>query len=140
MKNKLCTKRTGKSRYLGATLYNAQTPSSNRSPATTPNDIDPDDDDWEEYIDNLHLPDTLPGQHFHINFGFVRSTDFKVPTEKGKGPTLTSIDAKNSYCLIVDHATRFMWVHLSNTKQPPTEPVRMVLRKVGNKQTTHQTV
>ena len=33
-----------------------------------------------------------------------------------------------------------MWVQLGKTKQPPVEPVRMVLQKFGNKQTAHCTV
>ena len=121
-----------------------RTPSEAKSASSAPPG-DADDstntDKWDEYVDDLHLPDALPGQHFHIDFEFVRGSDFKVPTgQKGEGPTLTSIDAKNSYCIIVDRATRYIWVHLDNTKQPPIDPVRMVLRKFGNKQITHRTV
>ena len=76
-----------------------------------------------------------------MDFGFVRGSDFKAPTgKKGEGPTLTSIDAKNSYYIIVNRATRYIWVHLDNTKQPPVDPVQMGLRKFGNKQTTHHIV
>ena len=111
------------------------------STATSPtlNGIFADDDKMDEYIDHIHLPDALPGQHFHIDFGFIRVSDFKMKTNNGEGPTITSIDKKNSYCLIVDRATQYMWVYLGNTKAPPVEPVRMVLQKFGAK-CTHRTV
>ena len=96
------------------------------------------EDDWDEYLDDIHLPEALPGQRFHIDFGFIRGSDFKVLTgTKGEGPTLTSIDAKNSYCIIMDRAMKYLWVHLDNMKQPSVDPVRIVLQKFRNKQTTH---
>ena len=107
--------------------------------SATLNSIFADDDEMEEYIDHIHLPDALPGQHFHFDFGFVCGSDFKMKTNNGEGPTITSIDGKNSYCLIVDRATRYMWVYLGNTKAPPVEPVCMVLQKFGAK-CTHHTV
>ena len=131
MKNKLCTKRTAGSRNNLATCQSCggssrRVASENSSVPSTPDktgDVT-DTEEWDEYLDDLHLPDALPGQHFHIDFGFVRGSYFKVPTGKnGEGPTITSIDTKNSYCIIVDRATRFIWVHLDNTKQPPVNPV-----------------
>ena len=123
MKNKLCTKHTGKRTNLGSCRNCARdTPTTGKKTTNTENSDTRDDDsdtesDWDEYLDNLHLPDALPGQHFHIDFGFVRGSDFKVPTgTNGTGPTLTSMDAKNSYCIIVNRATRYIWVHLDNTK------------------------
>ena len=52
---------------------------------------------------------------------------------------MTSIDGKNPYCLIVDRATRYVWIYLSGNKEPPVEPVHMILRTFGS-QHTHQTV
>ena len=63
-----------------------------------------------------------------------------METKKGKGPTITSIDGKNSYCLVFDRATRHIWVYLSNSKEPPVEPIRMILQKFGSCSTTHRTV
>ena len=40
------------------------------------------------------------GQHFHMDFGFVRGSEYRVKQEHG--PTLTSIDGFNSYLIIVD--------------------------------------
>ena len=99
--------------------------------------LDDDLENLEQYTNSLHLPEALPGQHFHIDFGFVRGSECRVKTEDGEGPTITSVDGKNLYCLIVDRATRYMWVYLSNTKEPPV--VGMILRKFGAK-VTHRTV
>ena len=168
MTMKLCNKRPGKHKTLGATSqyctpcsapssvpYTApetsedqtmddQTTNDNvnvgqSTTSPTLNGIFADDDDIDKYLDDIHLPDALPGQHFHLDFGFVRGSDFKMKTNNGEGPTITSIDGKNSYCLIVDRATRYMWVYLGNSKAPPVEPVRMVLRKFGAT-CTHRTV
>ena len=97
------------------------------------------DEEMDAYLDSLHLLDALPGQHFHMDFGFVRGTSFKLQTAKGEGLTITCVDGKNSYCIIVDRATWHIWVFLSNTKDPPIEPVCMVLRKFGAN-ITHRTV
>ena len=146
MKNKLCTKCTGKHTHLGSCRNCAHNSSQEKNTHTTTTANSDDslsntEDDWDEYLDDIHLPEALPGQHFHVDFGFVRGSEFKVPTgKKGEGPTLTSIDAKNSYCIIVDRAIRYLWVHSDHTKQPPVDPVQMVLQKFGEKQTTHRTV
>ena len=137
MANKLCTRKCStRHTSLGSTQ---RTSSTSSTPAREPPLPDTDDDEMESYLDALHLPDALPGQHFHMDFGFVRGTSFKLKTANGDGPTITSVDGKNSYCLIVDRATRHIWVFLSNTKEPPVEPVRMVLRKFGAN-ITHRTV
>ena len=106
----------GKHRNIGATLHersqNKHTPEAPQSDQDTSHcgssHDEPQqetDDKWTGYLDDLHLPEALPSQHFHIDFRFVRGSDFKVLKENGKGPTLTSVDAKNSYCLIVDRTT-----------------------------------
>ena len=129
MSGKLCTKLPGYHHTVGTTR-NGQCPHASEP---LPNEI-------EDLIDSVYLQDAMPGQHFHVDFGFVRGSDFKIPTKKGEGPTITSIDRKNSYCLIIDRATRYIWVHISNTKEPPVEPLRMILRKFRCKATSHRTV
>ena len=166
MTMKLCTKRPGKHKNLGAadqyckpcsalssipstepepeptmedlfdTSETLQPSSMNTSP--TLNGILADNDEIDEYIDSIHLPDALPDQYFHIDFGFVRGSNFKMKINIGDVPTIMSIDGKKSYCLIVDRVC-YMWVYLRNTKTPPVEPVCMVLRKFGAK-CTHRTV
>ena len=96
--------------------------------------------DHEEDIDPDSLDDIVPGepgQHFHMDFGFVRGTKFK--TTDAEGRTITSIDGKNSYLIIVDRCTRFTWIFLSVSKHPPIEAARMILQKFRSKN-LHRTV
>ena len=74
----------------------------------------------------------LPGQHFAMDFGFVRGSDYNHKTSDGK--TITSIDGMNSYLSIIDRATRYMWVFVTKNKEPPLEAVEMILNKF---KTTH---
>ena len=123
MSGKLCTKNPRRSPNLGSTT--------NKEPCSDPsknplNDweglkFDESDDDFEDYMNELHLPQAQPDMHFHADFGFVRGSAFRMKTETGK--TITSIDGKNSYCLIVDRAMRFIWVYVSDSKEPPVEGV-----------------
>ena len=78
-------------------------------------------------IDNIFLQKGLPGQHFHMDFGFVRVSKYTLKQENG--PTITSKDGYNSCLLIVDRATRYMWIFLMSTKHPPVETARKVLNK-----------
>jgi len=77
--------------------------------------------------DDLYMPNSLPGQHFHMDFGFVRGSNYTVKTEDG--PTVTSIDGYNSYLIIVDRATRYIWLFLTKSKHPPIDIARKVLKK-----------
>ena len=86
-----------------------------------------DSDIKDKEVDDIYMPKALPGQHFHMDFGFVRGSNYKVKDSDGK--TLTSIDGKNSYLLIVDRATRYLWIYLSASKQPPLQFINDVLHK-----------
>ena len=85
----------------------------------------------DEWLDELHLPDAEPGQHFHADFGFVRGSEFSMETDEGK--TITSVDGKNSYLLVADRATRMIWVHCSNTKSAPVKELQAILSKFKSK-------
>lgn len=81
MSNKLCTKPSSQHKNLGACMRKANTAKDNGSSDTaevnrTSSELDTDDGEWGEFLDDLHLPEALPGQHFHINFGFVRGSEF----------------------------------------------------------------
>ena len=62
------------------------------------------------------------GQMFHMDFGFVRGTDFKTKNEEGR--IVTSRDGYNSYLIIVDRHSSYTWVMLSKNKDPPVEFVQ----------------
>ncbi|GFH58223.1 hypothetical protein CTEN210_14699 [Chaetoceros tenuissimus] len=91
----------------------------------------------EEIMDDLHLPEAQPGQHFAMDYGFMRGSDYDSKTEEGK--LVTSIDDKRCYCLIVDRKTRYMWVILSPDKEPPIKAIRSLLLKFKS-DSPHRTV
>ena len=72
-------------------------------------------------IDDILIPNAKPGQHFHMDFGFVRGSSYTIKQEDG--PPITSKEGYNSYLLIIDRATRYMWVFLTSSKEPPTGPL-----------------
>ena len=82
MANKLCTKKcSNKHTTLGSKCLSSTEPHQSPSEPISP---DMDDEEMDTYLDSLHLPDALPGQHFHLDFGFVRGSSFKLPTAKGE--------------------------------------------------------
>lgn len=79
------------------------------------------------------------GQHLHLDFGFVRGSDYSTKNEKGQ--LVTSIDGYWSYCLIIDRASRYITIMLTKTKEPPIDQLRTILRKFQSKVTAaHSTV
>ena len=52
---------------------------------------------------------------------------------------MTSIDGYNSYLIIVDRVTRYMWLFLTALKTPPVNIVKKVLHKFKS-QNPHRTV
>ena len=115
MSNKLCTKLPGRHKTLGAQMKQEKTASDHNSSKwkevrKVSSALNGDDDKWEEALDNLHLPEALPGQHFHLHFGFVQGSEYRL--KQKNAPTVTSIDGKNSYCLvIVNRTTCYMWIY-----------------------------
>ena len=70
---------------------------------------------------------TGPGQQFNMDFGFIRGSEFSEKNKEGK--VITSRDGFNSYLLIVDKFTGYVWVMLSCGKEPPLEFVKDFLEK-----------
>ena len=75
----------------------------------------------------MYIPKLLPGQHFHMDFSFVLGSKYTIKQEDG--PTATSKDGYNSYLLVIDRASRYTWIFLSNNKTPPIATARRILRK-----------
>ena len=90
----------------------------------------------EDYLDG-EIKEGQPGQHFHMDFGFVRGSEYRKSNKDGK--TVTSIDGKNSYLIIIDRCTRYVWIFCSASKTPPIEAARMILEKFKSTN-THRTV
>ena len=75
------------------------------------------------------IPDTscIAGQHLHMDYGFVRGSDWNQKDNDGK--LVTSVDRYRSYLLIIDRCTRYIWIYLTKTKTPPTEFITTLLNK-----------
>lgn len=80
--------------------------------------------------DTSTTPSDAPGQHFALDWGFMRGSSW---SDKKDDKLITSIDGMRCYCIIVDKATRYTWVILSSSKDPPVDAVRQVLKKFRSK-------
>ena len=78
------------------------------------------------------------GQHFSIDYGFMKGTGYSDQDEKGW--TVTSIDGFRSYCLIIDRRSRYTWTFLTKTKHPPVEILCTFLKQHGNSTVSHKTI
>ena len=66
----------------------------------------PDANQISDIVDDIYIPNAMPGQHLHMDFGFVHGSNYTIKQETG--PTITSKDGYDSYLLIIDRATRYM--------------------------------
>jgi hypothetical protein len=68
-----------------------------------------------------------------MDFGFMRasSSDHRKPNPK-TDRVVQSWDGYSSYLLIVDEASRFMWVFLTKSKEPLLDIVDSFLKKFGH--------
>lgn len=73
------------------------------------------------------------GKQFHMDFGFLRasSEDFRKTNLK-TDRIVESFDGYTSYLLVVDKATRYAWIFLTKTKDPPVGIISLFLEKFGN--------
>ena len=78
-------------------------------------------------------PNIQAGQHLHADFGFVRGSDWSKQDSDGK--LVTSRDGYRSYCLLIDRATRYIWIILTKRKIPPVDELRNLLKHLGAKVT-----
>ena len=70
------------------------------------------------------------GKHFAMYFGFVRGSEFSEKTQDGR--TITSVDGYNSYLIIVDKASRYMFTFLTKSKNSPLDIAKSFLTRHGN--------
>ncbi len=83
--------------------------------------------DDPEATDDTEMIKGHAGQHFHMDFGFVRGSGYSIKQENK--PTVTSIDGFSSYLIIVDRITRYLWVFLTTSKSPPITIAQKILSK-----------
>ena len=72
-------------------------------------------------------------RRFYMDFGFMRAStsNFSRPNKKDDCVVL-SYNGFSSYLLIVDEASRFVWVFLTNSKAPPLDILDTFLSRFGH--------
>lgn len=75
------------------------------------------------------------GQRFYMDYGFIRSSneDFSRPT-KAKDRVVESFDGYLSSLLIVDETSKYSWIFLTKTKEPPLDLTRRFMKEFGNEE------
>jgi hypothetical protein len=70
---------------------------------------------------------------FYMDFGFMRSSqsDYSCPNKR-TDRVIKSWDRYSSYLLIVDEASRYAWVFLTGSKDPPIDIIDQFLKKFGH--------
>jgi hypothetical protein len=73
-------------------------------------------------------------QRWFMDFGFLRAStsDFSRP-DKTRDRVVTSFDGYNAYLLIVDEYTKYVWVYLCVSKDPPIDLIELHLDQFGTK-------
>ena len=73
------------------------------------------------------------GAEFYMDFAFMRSSteDYRRPN-KGTDRVITSYDGNSSHLVIVDGASRRVWVFLTKTKDPPIEILRAFMTRFAS--------
>jgi hypothetical protein len=74
----------------------------------------------------------LPGQRFFMDFRFMQSStsNFSCPN-LATDWMVCSLDGFNSYLLIVDELSRYCWVFLCSSKEPPINEISAFLNIFG---------
>jgi hypothetical protein len=74
-------------------------------------------------------------KRFYMDFGFMRSSqsDYTRPNKR-TDRVIQSWDGFSSYLLIIDEASRYAWVFLTSSKDPPIDIIDKFLTKFGHKE------
>jgi hypothetical protein len=73
------------------------------------------------------------GQRFYFDFGFIRASneDYSRPT-KNKDRVVESYDGYSSYLLVVDEVSKYSWIFLTKSKDPPIELTKLFLQEYAH--------
>ena len=78
---------------------------------------------------------TERGQRFYMDFGFMRASTFNyLAPDVTQDRIVQSYDGFSSYLAIVDEVSKFVWIFLCKTKEPPTDMVSTFLTRFGHKE------
>ena len=76
---------------------------------------------------------TAKQQRFYMDFGFLRASNFDYSRpDKSKDRIIESFDGYNSYLLVVDEHTKYIWIFLCKSKEPPMDLVNLHLDIFGS--------
>ena len=76
---------------------------------------------------STNIDHTSIGQHLHMDYGFVRGSDWSAKDNDGK--LVTSVDKYRAYLLVIDKTSRYIWIYLTRTKSPPLDHVKDLLQR-----------
>jgi hypothetical protein len=69
-----------------------------------------------------------------MDFGFLRASNFDYSRpDKSTDRVITSFDGYSSYLIVVDEFTKFIWVFLCKSKEPPMTLLHLFLDLFGCK-------
>ena len=72
-------------------------------------------------------------RRFYMDFGFMHASTLDYARQdKSKDCVVSSYDGFTSYLLVVDEASRFVWVFLTATKSPPIDIIKEFLIQHGH--------
>ena len=76
----------------------------------------------------------LPGQRFLMDFSFMRASasDYSTPNLE-TDRVVESFDGYVAYLIIVDEASKFVWIFLHKSKEPPVDLVSHFLQIYGRR-------
>jgi hypothetical protein len=73
-----------------------------------------------------------PGQRFGMDFGFICASTLDLSRQKStNGRVVESYDGFVAYLIIIDEASRYVWIFLRKSKEPPTDLVSHFLQMYG---------
>lgn len=78
-------------------------------------------------------PARHPGQRFGMDFGFIRASRDDYSNSPSTSRVVESYDGYVAYLIIVDENSKYVWIFLRKSKEPPTDLVSHFLQMYGRK-------
>ena len=73
------------------------------------------------------------GQRFYMDFGFIRASAADLSRPKSTDDRVVeSFDGFNSYLLVVDEVSKYSWIFLTKSKEPPIELTKIFMNEFAN--------
>jgi hypothetical protein len=73
------------------------------------------------------------GQRFYMDFGFIRASAADLSRPKSTDDRVVeSFDGFNSYLLVVDEVSKYSWIFLTKSKEPPIELTKIFMKEFAH--------